>query len=116
MPPISFDAVFSITARMNASEFRRILCPDGRLLIAIPAPDDLLELRGTGRDRSARAVADFAPQFRLERQTRVGTTADLSAEAMDSLLLSIYRPMRATPVQAGRVTFSLDMLLFRPIL
>jgi 23S rRNA (guanine745-N1)-methyltransferase len=112
----SFNAVFSITARMNASEFRRILRPDGRLLIAVPAPDDLLELRGRGRDRSARATEDFAPHFRLERQTRAAATADLSAEAMDSILLSIYRPMRATPVRAGRVTFSLDMLLFRPIL
>jgi 23S rRNA (guanine745-N1)-methyltransferase len=112
----SFDAVFSITARMNASEFRRILRPDGRLLIAVPAPDDLLELRGTGRDRSAPAIANFAPQFRLERQTRAVATADLSAEAMDRILLSIYRPMRATPVQSGRVTFSLDLLLFRPIL
>jgi 23S rRNA (guanine745-N1)-methyltransferase len=111
----SFSAVFSITARMNASEFHRILRPDGRLLVAVPAPDDLLELRGTGRDRSARAIADFAPQFRLERQTRAATTADLSADAMNQILLSIYRPLRATPVEPGRVTFSLDVLLFRPI-
>jgi 23S rRNA (guanine745-N1)-methyltransferase len=112
----SFSAVFSITARMNASQFRRILRPDGRLLVAVPAPDDLLELRGTGRDRSARAIADFAPHFRLERQTRAAATADLSADAMSHILLSIYRPLRAAPVEAGRVTFSLDVLLFRPIL
>ncbi|HKD10331.1 MAG TPA: methyltransferase domain-containing protein [Bryobacteraceae bacterium] len=112
----SFSVVFSITARMKASEFRRILRPDGRLLVAVPAPDDLLELRGTGRDRSARAIADFAPHFRLERQSRAATTADLSADAMNHILLSIYRPLRATPVEAGRVTLSLDVLLFRPIL
>jgi len=112
----SFSAVFSITARMNASEFRRILRSDGRLLVAIPAPDDLLELRGTGRDRSTRAIADFAPHFRLEQQARAATTADLSADAMSHILLSIYRPLRATPVEAGHVTFSLDILLFRPIL
>ena len=29
-------------------------------------------------------------------------------------LLSIYRPMRSQPVEAMRVTFSLDLLLFRP--
>lgn len=112
----SFSAVFSITARMNASEFRRILRPDGRLLVAVPAPDDLIEVRGTGRDRSERAIADFAPHFHVERQTRAVTSGDLSADAMNEILLSIYRPMRANPVQAGRVTFSLDLLLFRPIL
>ena len=47
----SFSLVLSITARMNAGEFRRVLRDDGRLLVAIPAPEDLLELRGVGRDR-----------------------------------------------------------------
>jgi hypothetical protein len=42
----SFSAVISITARMNASEFRRVLRRDGRLLVAIPSPEDLVELRG----------------------------------------------------------------------
>src|ERR1035437_592537 len=44
----SFSIVLSITARMNADEFRRVLRDDGRLLVAIPAPDDLIELRGAG--------------------------------------------------------------------
>src|SRR6185436_15269700 len=47
----SFSIVLSITARMNAPEFRRVLRDGGRLLIAIPAPEDLIELRGVGRDR-----------------------------------------------------------------
>ncbi len=38
---------------MNVSEFRRVLRDDGRLLVAIPAPDDLIELRGEGKDRVA---------------------------------------------------------------
>src|SRR5580704_11934042 len=38
----SFSIVMSITARMNSSEFRRILGEDGRLLVALPAPDDLI--------------------------------------------------------------------------
>src|SRR6185436_12415530 len=50
----SFSVVLSITARMNAAEFRRVLRGDGRLLVAIPAPDDLIELRGAGRDRVPR--------------------------------------------------------------
>ena len=56
----SFSIVLSITARMNAGEFRRVLRDDGRLLVAIPAPDDLIELRGAGRDRADRTVETFA--------------------------------------------------------
>src|SRR6202030_2002957 len=52
----SFSIVLSITARMNAGEFRRVLRDDGHLLVALPAPEDLVELRGAGRDRVARAV------------------------------------------------------------
>jgi 23S rRNA (guanine745-N1)-methyltransferase len=109
----SFSLILSITARMNANEFRRVLRDDGRLLVAIPAPDDLIELRGAGRDRTTRTVETFAPGFTLVDRRRVGTTADLDAEAVRDVLLSIYRPKRSQPVGAMRVTFSLDLLLFR---
>ncbi|HXJ96616.1 MAG TPA: methyltransferase domain-containing protein [Terriglobia bacterium] len=109
----SFSIVLSITARMNAGECRRVLRNDGRLLVAIPAPDDLLELRGAGRDRVARTVATFACHFTLADRQRVATTADLDAASVHDILLSIYRPMRRQRVEAMRVTFSLDLLLFR---
>jgi 23S rRNA (guanine745-N1)-methyltransferase len=111
----SFSIVLSITARMNASEFRRILREDGRLLVALPAPDDLVELRGAGRDRVDRTVETFAPNFTLVDRRRVTTTADLDAATVHDVLHSIYRPMRSQPVEAMRVTFSLDLLLFRPL-
>lgn len=110
----SFSIVLSITARMNAGEFRRVLRDDGRLLVALPAPDDLVELRGTGRDRAERTVETFAQDFALVEKRRITTAADLDAAAVRDVLLSIYRPMRSRPVQAMRVTFSLDLLLFRP--
>jgi 23S rRNA (guanine745-N1)-methyltransferase len=109
----SFSVVLSITARMNASEFRRVLRQDGRLLVALPAPEDLVELRGAGRDRVARTVETFAHDFTLVDRRRVTTAAELDAAAAHDVLLSIYRPMRAQPAQAMRVTFSLDLLLFR---
>jgi 23S rRNA (guanine745-N1)-methyltransferase len=89
----SFSRVMSITARMNPPEFRRVLREDGRLLVAIPAPDDLIELRGIGRDRAERTLNEFGALFTL---------------------LSIYRPLRSKPVEAMRLTFSLDVLLFTP--
>lgn len=109
----SFSIVLSITARMNASEFRRVLRDGGRLLVAIPAPDDFIELRGAGRDRLASTVEIFASSFTLIDQSRVSTAADLDAAAIHDVLLSIYRPMRSRPPEAMRVTFSLDLLLFQ---
>jgi 23S rRNA (guanine745-N1)-methyltransferase len=108
----SFSIVLSITARMNASEFRRVLRDDGRLLIALPSPDDLIELRGSGHDRTARTIDVFAQDFTLVDRRRVTTSADLDASAVQDVLLSIYRPMRSRPVEAMRLTFSLDLLLF----
>ena len=136
----SFSLVLSITARMNAAEFRRVLRGDGRLLVAVASPLDLMELRGgalhiealldeesqhggkaercrsekAGRDRVPRTLETFAKDFRLADRRRVTTTADLDAEAVRDVLVSIYRPLRYQPIEAMRLTFSLDLLLFRP--
>lgn len=109
----AFSLVLSITARMNPTEFRRVLREDGRLLIALPSPDDLIELRGSGRDRRERTIEEFADDFEFVSQTRVSTTADLNAAAVNDVLHSIYRPMQPRPAEAMKVTFSLDLLSFR---
>ncbi len=113
----SFSMILSITSRMNSGEFRRVLRDDGRLLVAVPAPGDLVELRShtgeDGRDRTVRTVETFAREFTLLDRRSVTTTADLDADSVHDVLLSIYRPMRAQPVEAMRVTFSLDLLMFR---
>jgi 23S rRNA (guanine745-N1)-methyltransferase len=108
----SFSIVLSITARRNAPEFRRVLRDGGRLLVGVPAPDDLIELRGSGRDRTARAIEDFGQGFTLADRRRVTTTADLDANGVRDVLLSIYRPLQSQAAKATRVTFSLDLLLF----
>lgn len=114
----SFSLVLSITGRMNAAEFCRVLREDGRLLVALAAPNDMIELRSRagnpGRDRVPHALESFAPQFKLIGRSQVTTAADLDAAAVNDVLLSIYRPLRSQPVKAMRVTFSLDLLLFRP--
>lgn len=108
----AFSLVLSVTARMNSSEFRRVLQDDGRLLVALPSPDDLIELRGAGRDRVERTIEAFAPDFILADRRRVDTAANLDSAEVEDVLLSIYRPMQTGPVNATRVTFSLDLLLF----
>lgn len=110
----SFSIVLSITGRMNSAEFRRVLRDEGRLLVAIPAPDDLIELRSRGRDRADRTIETFAHDFELIARSRVTTAADLDAAAVHDVLVSIYRPLRREPAGAMRVTFGLDLLLFRP--
>lgn len=110
----SFSIALSITARMNTGEFRRVLRNDGRLLVAVPAPEDLVELRGAGRDRVDRTVETFSGEFRLAGQRRVTTAVELDAEAVQDVLHSIYRPKGRPPDDGMRLTFSLDLLLLRP--
>jgi 23S rRNA (guanine745-N1)-methyltransferase len=43
----TFTLVLSITARMNRPEFRRVIRDDGRLLVAIPSPEDFAERDGS---------------------------------------------------------------------
>ena len=109
----SFSVAMSITARMNPLEFRRVLRDNGRLLVAIPATDDLIELRGRGRERVPRTVETFAKDFVLVEHKRVTTVATLDDEGVQDVLLAIYRPLQAQPLYGSKVTFSLDLLLFR---
>lgn len=122
----SFRVVLSITARMNAPEFRRVLHENGRLLIAVPAPDDLIELRqavlgeGILRDRVQRTVTAFTPLFRLERHERIRHREHLDRAAVRDAMTSAYRALRererarlASIPELG-VTLSRDVLLFRP--
>jgi 23S rRNA (guanine745-N1)-methyltransferase len=121
----SFSIVLSITGRMNPVEFRRVLRDRGRLLVALPAQDDLIELRGAGRDRVARTLDTFARGFTLIDQCRVSTRAELDAAAVHDVMLSIYRPIgpgfaepwatEPRPAEARPVTFSLDLLLFQAV-
>lgn len=110
----SLSAVVSITARMNAPEFRRVLAPGGRLLVAIPAEEDLIEFRGSGRERVDRTLETFAPFFRLDQQSKAISTVHLDASGIEDLGLSVYRPTQPDSAKAKLVTFSLDLLLFRP--
>jgi 23S rRNA (guanine745-N1)-methyltransferase len=106
----SFDLILSITGRMNAPEFRRV--GRGFLLVAVAAPDDLIELRGSrGRDRVQRTVETFAHGFELVKQDRATTVAQLDAGDARDILAATYRPREGRRPSA--VHLSLDLLLFR---
>jgi 23S rRNA (guanine745-N1)-methyltransferase len=123
----SFRVVVSITARMNAPEFRRVLQDDGALLVAVPAADDLAELRRAAlekdvllRDRVARTAAVFAPHFTLDRHVPVRHVVRLEPAIATAAMASAYRALRARErARLGAigpldVTLSRDVLLFRP--
>lgn len=109
----SSDLVLSITARMNDAEFARVLRDGGRLLVAVPAPDDLIELRGGRpmRDRVERTMAMF-PSFEIVETRRVTTTAHLDRQGIADVLASAYRGLRKIDVDESDVTFSRDVMLF----
>ncbi|HEV7241271.1 MAG TPA: methyltransferase domain-containing protein [Thermoanaerobaculia bacterium] len=122
----SFDAVLSITARMNADEFRRVLRPNGALLVVIPGAEDLVELREAvqgervERDRVERTIAAFASHFALERRETLRHVARLDRAAMIEVMSSSYRGLRTRErarleqLDETDVTLARDLLLFRP--
>jgi 23S rRNA (guanine745-N1)-methyltransferase len=121
----SFNAVATITARLNPGEFRRVLAADGTLLVVIPAADDLLELReailgeGIERDRTDRTVEMFAEHFTLAGRERIAHVARLDRAAIADVMASSYRGLRARErekletLEAMNVTLARDVLLFR---
>lgn len=122
----SFRVVTSITARRNPAEFRRVLGDDGVLLLVVPAPDDLIEVRERilgeriERDRIESAIATFAPLFRLERHQRIRHTARLDAASVRDAMAASYRAGRVSrlarlaAVSDLDVTLSRDAFIFRP--
>lgn len=122
----SFAFVLSLTARRHAAELRRVLAPGGRLLLALPAADDLLELRrialgeGTLRDRTAGILAELAPGFALAERRTVRWQAELEAAGLADLLLATYRAGRAgrrerlASLPGLRLTFARELLVLAP--
>ncbi len=120
----SFDLVLSITARRNGPEMRRILDASGRVLIAVPAPDDLEELRkallgrATERDRAAAAVEELAPDLALLSRRVVRHKARLARAEIQDLLAATYRGGRASESARAfeigelEVTISRELLVF----
>jgi 23S rRNA (guanine745-N1)-methyltransferase len=122
----SFQLVASITAQRNPEEFRRVLADEGTLLLVVPAPDDLIEVRelvlgeGVTRDRVDKAIDTFAPLFVLDRHERIRHTAHLDPASVRDAMVGTYRAGRASrharlaTVTDLDVTLSRDVLLFRP--
>ncbi len=120
----SVSLALSIHARRNPAECHRILIPGGLLVVAIPAPDDLIELReavqgsGLERDRVEALIADHASHFRVVERSRVHETAACDHDAIVDLLQGTYRgarfreQARAARLGTLQVTLASDVLVF----
>jgi 23S rRNA (guanine745-N1)-methyltransferase len=123
----SFDVAMSITSRRHSSELKRVLKTNGRLIVAIPAPDDLVELRTavlmapTSNSRTDSVAAELADEFELLSTTEIREQHYLDHDALLDVLAATYRGARRS--QQERVealtqllcTFSYDVMVFRPV-
>jgi 23S rRNA (guanine745-N1)-methyltransferase len=121
----SFDFVTSIDARANAAEFVRILKPRGLVLIAVPGPDDLLELRErihgarVEKSRASRVEEEFARTLALVDRTTVRENRTFDLPILLDLLRVTYRGFRQSEraavesLTAMNVTLSHEVLAFR---
>ncbi len=120
----SVDLVLSITARRSAAEFARVLRPQGHVLIAVPAPDDLAELRAEvlgaahARDRLGAVEEELGAAFRLVERRAARAQVRLEAPDLARLAAVTYRMARArqslrlAALDARSVTTSHDLGLF----
>ena len=120
----SFDFVTSIDARVNASEFDRVLTKTGLVLVAVPAPDDLIELRervqgGTvEKSRAPRIEDELGKTFTLLDRTTIRDQRTFGPDALRDLLTATYRGFRQSEqakvatLAAMSVTLSHEVLAF----
>lgn len=122
----SFDLALSLLARRPAGELARVLRPGGLLLVAVPGPDDLAELRAAvqgeagARERLGSVALELAGRFELARRERLSWRATLERPRLEDLLASSYRGARTSErerfaaVERLEVTFARDLGWFRP--
>jgi 23S rRNA (guanine745-N1)-methyltransferase len=122
----SFDLALSLTARRNAPEVHRVLKPQGRLIVAVPGEDDLVEAREAVlgervlRNRVESVLGDFAARFALESARTLRRRERLEPEEIRDALAATYRGARESErrrleeLTAMVVTLSYDLLVFQP--
>jgi len=123
----SLDLILSITARRSPAECARVLAPGGHLVVAVPAFDDLAELReavlgsAARQDRVPKIIEEHAAHFKLTGRREARARRAFSAAQLEDLLVSTYRGGRAgRRERAGRldgleVTLSHEIAVFEPL-
>ena len=117
------DLVLSIHGRRNPAECARVLAPGGHLLAALPAADDLSELRarvqgeGLERERTSAFLAEHEAHFALRSRATARARLRCPRALLLDLLTGTYRGARhgAAAALEGllelEVTLASDLLL-----
>ena len=89
----SMDVVLSVLGPRNNDEFARVLKPDGKLLIGVPGPHHLIELRdqlqfsaGDFAEKADEAAAKCAPRFVEAGRTAIQHEATLDREQIADII------------------------------
>jgi 23S rRNA (guanine745-N1)-methyltransferase len=121
----SVDVAISLHGRRNPSEAARVLGTGGCLIVVLPAPDDLIELRaivqgeGSTRERTERMLAEHDAFFALAERASVRETREVDRRSLLNLLRITYRGARTSAtarvqsLQPMTVTFSSDFFVLR---
>jgi 23S rRNA (guanine745-N1)-methyltransferase len=121
----SVQLALSLHARRNPAECARVLAPGGYLLVAVPAADDLIELRErvlgarVERDRTSALLEEHTGRFDVVDHFEVRATARLDGDRLRALLRATYRGARAnvaervTALATTEVTLASDVVLFK---
>jgi 23S rRNA (guanine745-N1)-methyltransferase len=113
----SVPVVVSLHARRNPDECRRVLEPGGHLLVAVPAPDDLIELREAvqgarvERDRLAAVIAEHESSFEVVDRSTARERHRVSGEPLRDLLRGTYRGERTSASERVQAITDLDITL-----
>jgi len=123
----SIDLVMSLNGRRNPDECARVLKADGTLIVGVPAPDDLVELRAAvqggaiERERADAVVAAHGPLFAVVERCTTREHHRLEGDALRDLLRSTYRGARASAasrvetLDALEVTLASDVVVMRRV-
>jgi len=89
----SLDVILSVLAPRNPEEFSRILKPDGTLILGVPGPNHLIELRsklaanaGDFEEKADEAAAKCAPHFAETHRELLSYQQTLNAAQLADLI------------------------------
>jgi 23S rRNA (guanine745-N1)-methyltransferase len=116
--------VMDVFAPRNGAEFRRILHPDGALLVVTPAAEHLTELverfglLRIDQDKAGRVGASLDPHFTATSSTTLRHAMRLSAKEVRILIgmtpSARHVPLDALDIPALTVTAAVDLTIYRP--
>jgi 23S rRNA (guanine745-N1)-methyltransferase len=120
------DLILSLHGRRHPAECARVLARTGHLLVAVPAADDLIELRtavqghGVQRERSEALIAEHVQHFEAIDRFETRERQHVARDQIRNLLRGTYRGTRRSAAHAigtlgeMEVTLASTVMLFRP--